>query len=273
MNKFLLLIFISFSTMFSNPIEDKANQEIIPTTKTIENKVITETALNKNLKKDKVKKKTISNIKPSNNKIKEESFFDKQATAFFTLLSSVITLILGYLFNLISQSKKNKQELKLKELEQKHKISEETYQKLFNKRIEIYNELYNMLMVHNNNTLSIGKEDLTEDEHGLAILYTIEEKTVYINFIKEINRYLSSGLFYISEELETILLKIILPLNQITNKIQLDFHIGAIDDTNIEEVVDQLNTDFFKEHSENIKELINLLKEESKEIKLKVNFN
>ena len=93
-------------------------------------------------------------------------FFNTHITAILPIISSLLTLILGFIYNnfmenkrnkkeIEVQEKRNKQELKLKELEQKHKISEATYQKLFEKKIEVYNELHKLLLQNNEDILRI----------------------------------------------------------------------------------------------------------------------
>ncbi|MEA3354452.1 MAG: hypothetical protein U9Q33_11605 [Campylobacterota bacterium] len=64
--------------------------------------------------------------------------------------------VVGYLFNFLTQTIQNVHELKKLEINNKFKLSEATYQKLFEKKIDVYIELHKKLMAHKSNLLNVG---------------------------------------------------------------------------------------------------------------------
>jgi len=202
-----------------------------------------------------------------------ESFLNTNATAIFTLISSILTLSVGYFFNLKSQDKKNVQDLKIKELEQKYKISQETYQKLFDKRIEVYNNLHNKLYSHKKNILNIGREIEEDDDFGRTTFTRIKEQDVYIAFIKELCEFLEVNIFYISKELETNFVNISLPFelkNSMNSDIWMFFN---MDNDDLKKEFERVDEKFYIQHQKDINNLIKLLEDEIKIIKKNIDFN
>lgn len=198
-------------------------------------------------------------------------FLTSNASAFFTLLSSLLTMALGFFFTQRTQTKKDIKELKIKEIELKHKISEATYQKLFEKRIETYNNLHKIVDYHNKNILNIGR--YKEDEVGVPYIVTIEEQDIYIEFIKAVTNELESNMFYISNKLENKFLDISLPFTSDNIKKSDIFMFANYGDDELEEEARKINIEFYQKHKKEIIELINLLDEEIKIIKEKIDFN
>lgn len=202
-----------------------------------------------------------------------ESFFNTNATAIFTLISSILTLSIGYFFNLKSQDKKNTQDLKIKELEQKYKISQETYQKLFDKRIEVYNNLHNKLYSHKKNILNIGREIEEDDDFGRTTFRRIKEQDVYITFIKELCEFLEVNIFYISKELETNFVNISLPFELKNSRNSDIWMFSNMDNDDLKKEFERVDEKFYIQHQKDINNLIKLLEDEIKLIKKNIDFN
>jgi len=202
-----------------------------------------------------------------------ESFLNTNATAIFTLISSILTLIVGYFFNLKSQDKKNVQDLKIKELEQKYKISQETYQKLFDKRIKVYNNLHNKLYSHKKNILNIGREIEEDDDFGRTTFTRIKEQDVYITFIKELCEFLEVNIFYISKELETNFVNISLPFELKNSKNSDIWIFSNMDNDDLKKEFERVDEKFYIQHQKDINNLIKLLEDEIKLIKKNIDFN
>lgn len=202
-----------------------------------------------------------------------ESFFNTNATAIFTLISSILTLSVSYFFKLKSQDKKNVQDLKIKELEQRQKISQDTYQKLFEKKIEVYNTLHTKLYSHKRNILNIGREIEENDDFGKITFTTIKKEDVYIDFIKEICEFLEKDIFYISKELETNFVNISLPFeskNLMTSDIWMFYN---MDDDDLEKEFAKVDKKFYLQYEKDVSSLIKLLEDEIKLIKKNIDFN
>jgi hypothetical protein len=202
-----------------------------------------------------------------------EDFFNTNATAIFTLISSLATITLGYAFNLKSQSKKNEQELELKKVELKHKISEETYKKLFEKKIETYNTLHKMLQDHKKTILNIGREEENIDEYGRFIMVKIEEQNVYIEFIQNLAKYLESNMFYISKKVENKFTGIFLPLKSKDIDLSDMWLFGNYDHFEMEEESDKINKEFYEKYRKDINDLFELFDVEIKSIKERIDFD
>ena len=116
----------------------------------------------------------------------------------YTLLGIAVT----FLAILIVTWQKNQHELEKLKLDNNYKLTQETYQKIFQKRIEVYMELHNKLRQHKLNLITVGFLDYDYNDYEGHIVTEITEDRINVSLINNLNDYFQENIFYVSEELE-----------------------------------------------------------------------
>lgn len=199
-------------------------------------------------------------------------FFDKHSTVIFTMIGTLAGTLITYTFNLLSQSKKNKHELdKLKE-EQRYKISQESFQKMFDKKIETYTALHEKLLRHKINLLEVGFYNHDYNEIEGETYTQVEEANIIKDLLLELSNYFNKNIFYVSKELEEKFFELNLALILSDKLFDFEIHEGSVDTSNLTEETYAENQKFYTEHKVKIENLISLIESEIKIIKSNINF-
>ena len=167
-------------------------------------------------------------------------------------------------------------ELELKkeqfELDKKHQISKEIYQKLFEKKIFVYKNLYDELLKYKKRLSDIGKEDYNIDTQGDMIFTAVTVEDVNISTLRDIFSIIEKNIFLISPKIE----KIYTDLSRIYREKENEFEFMLNNDINSErEAKDEsnrLDKKFFEEHQNKITELFRQIEYEIKKMKKEIGF-
>jgi hypothetical protein len=196
-------------------------------------------------------------------------FLDKYSPAIFTIIGALLT----HVYNIYFQSQNNKHELdKLKE-EQRYKISQESFQKMFDKKIETYTALHEKLYKHKINLLEVGFYDHDYNDIEGETYTQVTEANVIKSLLVELSNDFNKNIFYVSKELEEKFLELNLALLLNDKLFDYDIHEGHLDISNITEETYEDNRIFYKKHKLRIDNLISLIEKEIKTIKSNVNFD
>ena len=120
--------------------------------------------------------------------------------SFTGLLGLIITFYSKYRDSAIKEK-----ELELKKeqlaLEKKYQITKETYQKLFEKKIQVYERLYSSINKFKKQLHNVGMYFDSEDAYGRHTLETLTVEDVSISTLKEVFKEIQDNHFLISNGL------------------------------------------------------------------------
>ncbi|UTJ05850.1 hypothetical protein [Arcobacter roscoffensis] len=189
--------------------------------------------------------------------------------AIFTLVGMGVT----FLLNLLVTWQKNQHDLEKLKLENNHKLTQETYQKIFQKKIEVYMELHNRLRKHELNLLTIGFIEHDFNEYEGHIITEITEDKINVSLINGLNDYFKDNIFYVSETLEKKFSEINLALQKNEELFKYEIYEGMIDYSNLSGEEEKNVKDFYGEHKDKILDLFKLIENEISILKKKINFD
>lgn len=169
-------------------------------------------------------------------------------------------------------SRIKEKELKIKELQfeedKRHQVSKETYQKLFEEKINFYRGLYDFVVKYHANLSLVGDKLYGVKGYDEIDEMDTSEEGISAQWLKEILSMLNTNKFLLSKEMDTVFLSLFKGYHK--NKEALDsvILIWPFDD-NI--TIDELKTDMYKtiykEHNKTILDLLNLIEDEINKIK------
>lgn len=186
-------------------------------------------------------------------------------------ISQVIALI-GTLSALVSviwtQYNKSQEEANKQEqfkLEKKHQISKETYQKIFDKKIDLYQSLYSEIHKFKKQVYEIGKYFEDRDDYGEFTMEQLTIEDVNITALLKIFKLIDDNHFLVSIELMENYQKIYDLYRKSTQEFEFMYDVGAID--NPKEQWEQIRADFYKQYAKVIDDFFNQIEIEIKKMK------
>jgi hypothetical protein len=167
-------------------------------------------------------------------------------------------------------------ELELKkeqfDLEKKHQISKEIYQKLFEKKIFVYKNLYDELLKYKKRLLDIGKEYYDIDSQGDTIFSKVTAENVNISSLQDIFSIIEKNIFLISPKIEKIYTDLSRIYREKENEFEFMLNNDISSEREAEDESNRLDKKFFEEHQNKITELFKQIEYEIKEMKNKIGF-
>lgn len=159
------------------------------------------------------------------------------------------------------------------ELDKKHQISKETYQKVFDKKLRVYKQLHLKLIHYNNKLHNIGLEYRGYDEDG-PFEDVVTEEEVKVKSLTDILSYMEENIFFMSEALEKEYRKINTHYKIALKGFEEDMSLGVYgsDHRVIESELMHSNKEFFTKHKAEIEVLYSLIESEIVQLKRDIGF-
>jgi len=197
--------------------------------------------------------------------------YDKHISQVMALVGS-LTALVSVTWTQYNKYTEEKNKFKLAEYDKKHQISKDTYQKLFDKKITVYKNLYDELLKYKKRLTEIGKQDYDVDSRGEMIYTEISAEDVNISTLTNIFSIIEKNIFLISPEIEEIFEELSIAYKQKENEFEwlLEEVIG--DEYEAREENSKLDKKFFKEHQKNINQLFRQIEIEIKDMKKEIGF-
>ena len=200
----------------------------------------------------------------------------KDTIAILSVTIALVSLIATFYFRYREANYKEK-ELDSKdkqfEIEKKHQVSKETYQKIFDKKLRVYKQLHSKLIHYNNRLHDIGLEYYGYDEDG-PIHDIVTEEEVTVKSLKDILSYMKENIFFMSEDLEKEYRKINSQYKTALQGFEADMNLGVYggDHRAIESELMHSNKEFFTKHKAEIETLYSLIESEIVQVKRDIGF-
>jgi len=176
--------------------------------------------------------------------------------------------ILGTMYIKYRELKNDAEKFKL---EKQHQITKETYQKLFSQKIELYINLQSIINYFYDELKTIGNEFYDFDIINEDTQHKVSGNTIILNLFNSLEKELKNNTLIISDSIYEQYKKISEPFKKLQNDIK-----------NVEEVIGQeeaapfyteASSTFHKNNKEEIKNFLNLVNNEIKEIRNQIGFN
>jgi hypothetical protein len=200
----------------------------------------------------------------------------KELLAVIGSLTGLFSLFVTFYIKLRDSNIKDN-ELELKKIqfesEKYHQIAKETYQKIFEKKLLLYKELYSILNLYNNRLHNVGIEII----FGYKKSEVVTEDEIAVASFNEIITLIEKNIFYLSEIIEAEYKKVNDHYQKALYSFEEDKQLGVYrsygDDNEIENTaLADSNSRFYQKHKDDVKKLFSLIEFEIKQIKKDIGF-
>jgi hypothetical protein len=192
----------------------------------------------------------------------------KEIIALIGSLTGFLGLAITFYYKYRDSNIKDR-ELELKkvqfELDKQHQITKETYQHMFKKKILLYKDLNDQLILYKNRLHNIG----IEITFGYKESEIVSEESITMPIFRKILELLETNIFFVSKDLEQIFRNINDNYKKALFGFEYDRQLGVYGHyEELEEAeFDNSNFTFYKEHKDDVISLFNQIENEIAEIK------
>ncbi len=184
-----------------------------------------------------------------------------QVTALVGTLSALVSVV----WTQYNKSREEDNKQRQFELEKKYQISKETYQKIFDKKIDVYQSLYNEIHKFKKQVYEIGKYFDDVDGYGNLTIEQLTIENVNVSALLRIFKLIDENHFLISTELMEDYQRIYDLYRKSTQEFEFMNDVGAID--NPKEQWQNIRADFFGQYKKVINDFFNQIENEIKKMK------
>lgn len=196
---------------------------------------------------------------------------DKHIAQVMALIGT-ITALVSVVWTQYNKSIEERNKQKQFELEKRHQISKETYQKLFEERIEVYKALYKELLKYKKRLADIGKQDYDIDSQGEMVVLEVSAEGVNISTLRNILSIIEKNIFTISPEVEKIFSTLLHSYQLKENEFEFMLQEVVSGEAEARKENERIDKSFFEGHQKDIKMLFNEIEKEIQKMKKEIGF-
>ncbi len=186
-------------------------------------------------------------------------------TALFGTLTGLASVAGNLFFKYYEEKNKNEHY----KIERKHQIAKETYQKIFNQKMKLYTNLYNIYLDHRKKIQSIGREFCDVDDNGKIYLEQITPQKIFMDTFFKIKSEIEKNIFLISHELDDIFFPMLEAYEKEENNIQNLLHLREISDEEAKIEFEEFSKRLYQNYQNTMNKFWEQLKKEIREIREK----
>lgn len=196
---------------------------------------------------------------------------DKHIAQVMALIGA-ITALISVVWTQYNKSIEEKNKQKQFELEKKHQISKETYQKLFEEKIKVYKNLYEELLKYKKRLADIGKQNYDINNRGKILILEVSTEDVNISTLRNILGIIEKNIFIISPGVEKIFNKLMYSFQLKENEFKFMLQEVVNDVDEAREESKRIDRSFFEKHQKDINKLLEEIEKEIQQMKEEIGF-
>lgn len=190
--------------------------------------------------------------------------YDKYISQVIALVSS-LTALVSIIWTQYNKSVEEYNKEKQFELDKKHQISKEKYQKLFEQKIDVYQKLYSEINKFKKQSYNVGRYIDKIDEYGDIDPQELKEEDVSIETLEKLFKHIGENHFVISNKM----MEKYIALYDLYAESRKEFNIMYDFDTiaNPKEELKKLKGSFYNNYKKTIDNFFDQIESETKQIK------